>query len=112
MPKMSYEKFILSDSVIYVLDVRKQKLNAQILSVQTGNWNATTTWSCSCVPTSADDVKIVAGHTVFLTTNQTVNNLELVGNLNLNTNSRTLTVNGNFKGSGTSTLLKVSLTIA
>lgn len=82
----------------------KQKLNAQILSVQTGNWNATTTWSCSCVPTSADNVKIVAGHTVNLTTNQTVNNLELEGNLNLNTNSRTLTVNGNFKGSGTSTI--------
>ena len=80
-------------------------LTAQILSVQSGDWNNASTWACTCVPTAAQDVKILSGHTVNLTTNQTINNVELEGNLNLNTNTRTLTVNGNFVVTGASSLI-------
>ncbi|MFN0278435.1 MAG: hypothetical protein ACKVRN_07515, partial [Pyrinomonadaceae bacterium] len=37
---------------------------ATCTSTATGNWNAVGTWSCGQVPTSADDVTILAGHTV------------------------------------------------
>jgi len=50
-------------------------------------------------------VKILFDHTVNLTTNQTINNVEMEGNLNLNTNTRTLTVNGNFVVTGASSLI-------
>ena len=36
-------------------------------STGSGNWDATTTWSCGQVPTIADDVTILANHTVTVT---------------------------------------------
>jgi endonuclease G, mitochondrial len=38
-----------------------------IRSVTSGNWNATTTWSCNCVPQLSDTVKIKTPHTVNVT---------------------------------------------
>lgn len=36
-----------------------------VISIVTGqDWNEPTTWNCTCVPTSANDVTIDAGHTV------------------------------------------------
>lgn len=41
-------------------------------TVQSGNWNATTTWNNGVIPVAGDEVNIVAGHTVVLTTNVTL----------------------------------------
>lgn len=37
-----------------------------ILSVASGSWTTSATWSCNCVPTSADIVSVQAGHTVSI----------------------------------------------
>ncbi|MFN0277515.1 MAG: hypothetical protein ACKVRN_02820, partial [Pyrinomonadaceae bacterium] len=44
--------------------VEPMEILATCTSTATGNWNAVGTWSCGQVPTSADDVTILAGHTV------------------------------------------------
>ena len=38
-----------------------------IRSVQSGNWNTTTTWSCNCVPQLSDTVKVRTTHTMNVT---------------------------------------------
>jgi trimeric autotransporter adhesin len=40
--------------------------NGQTVSLQSGNWNTATTWSCGQIPTSAYDAIIENGHTVNL----------------------------------------------
>lgn len=71
-----------------------------------GDWNVGGTWVGGAVPLATDDVIIVNGATVNLTTNQTCVNLTLNGNgiLNFNTNTRTLTVNGTMTMNGTSSV--------
>jgi len=98
-------KKLLLAKTLSVLFLFNLSLTAQILSVQSGDWNNASTWACTCVPTAAQEVKILFDHTVNLTTNQTINNVEMEGNLNLNTNTRTLTVNGNFVVTGASSLI-------
>jgi endonuclease G, mitochondrial len=39
-------------------------LPTEIKSIATGNWNATTTWDCACVPSLTDNVRIKVPHTV------------------------------------------------
>jgi endonuclease G, mitochondrial len=39
-----------------------------VRSITSGNWNATTTWSCNCIPKLSDTVKIKTPHTVNVTT--------------------------------------------
>lgn len=56
--------------------------NSGIVSVQTGFWDVASTWNCSCVPTSSDDVTITAGHTVTGRTVITTPNLTINGSLN------------------------------
>ncbi len=56
--------------------------NAGIASAATGNWGTAATWSCSCVPTSTDNVTISLGHTVTATTTVNINDLTINGNLN------------------------------
>lgn len=41
-------------------------VNPGIVSVASGDWDNVKTWSCSCVPSSTDDVTVNAGHTVFV----------------------------------------------
>lgn len=69
-----------------------------------GNWNVGGTWVGGVVPLATDDVIIVSGATVNVTTNQTCVNLTINGTgiLNFNTNTRTLTVNGTMTMNGTS----------
>jgi len=81
-------------------------------SKATGNWNAPATWSTSIggpasavVPGAGDDVSIMTGMTVNLTTNQSITNVTINGGtLNLNTATRTLTVSGNFTMTNTSAI--------
>ncbi len=69
-----------------------------ITSIANGNWNATGTWDCGCVPTAGDNVIIANGTTVTLdingscnslTVGQGVNGQLIIGN---DATARTLTV--------------------
>jgi hypothetical protein len=73
---------------------------ATITSIRTGNWDATNTWDCGCVPSAGDNVLIKNGHTVSLRTNSMqCNNLTIgqgaSGTVQFTTNTtRTLTIHG------------------
>ncbi|MES2795317.1 MAG: fibronectin type III domain-containing protein [Bacteroidota bacterium] len=51
-----------------------------IFSIQTGQWNDPTTWSCGRVPTDLDEIIINAGHTVTIGENITANGKNLENN--------------------------------
>ncbi len=72
-----------------------------------GNWNVGATWVGGVVPLATDNAIIVSGATVNLTTNETIVNLTVNGTgiLNLNTNNRTLVVNGTMTMNGTSSVI-------
>ena len=50
--------------------------------VPTGNWSSPTTWNCNCVPTSADDVIIEAGHIITVDAASQAKSINLKGILN------------------------------
>jgi hypothetical protein len=50
--------------------------------VPTGNWSSPSTWSCNCVPTSADNVVIETGHTITVDAASQAKSLNLKGTLN------------------------------
>jgi Fibronectin type III domain len=56
-------------------------------SVQTGNWNQGSTWSCGRTPISTDVITVSAGHTVTVLNGEsaTLNLLQLLGTLNVQT---------------------------
>jgi glucose/arabinose dehydrogenase len=56
-------------------------------SVQTGNWNQGSTWHCGRTPISTDVITVSAGHTVTVLngTSATLNFLQLLGSLNVQT---------------------------
>ncbi len=69
-----------------------------ITSIVNGNWNATSTWDCGCIPTAGDNVIIANGTTVNLDINGSCNSL-IVGQgvsgqliLGNDATARTLTV--------------------
>lgn len=71
-----------------------------------GNWTTGTSWVGGVAPAATDDVIIVSGATINLTTNQTCKSLTINGSgiLNMNTASRTLTITGNLTINGTSSI--------
>ncbi len=50
-----------------------------IQSIVSGDWNNPTTWSCNCIPTVLDDVKVNINHEVNVTTTSFAKNLEAKG---------------------------------
>ena len=62
-----------------LIGTRTTNAPSNITSIATGNWNATGTWSCSCIPSSGDNVTIANGHTVTLNTNGSANSLTVGG---------------------------------
>lgn len=68
-----------------------------------GNWNLPGSWSGG-VPGAGDDVVILAGDQINVTTSQSCNNLQIAGTLTFNTASKTITVNGDLTFSGTGTI--------
>lgn len=65
-------------------------------SVQDGNWNTTSTWSCTggvTRPGAADDVVIVSPHTVTLDGTRWATNLQIKAGATLDGNNKNLTVN-------------------
>lgn len=82
------------------------KIFEYIRSVQTGNWNQTATWDCSCTPDVETNVIIEPGHTVSLTGNIMVNNIIINSTGVFNLSNRRLDAygllinNGSVSGSG------------
>lgn len=73
-----------------------------IQSIATGNWGATTTWDCACVPTASDNVQINAGHNVTVETSYTVASVTVVGTPSVGT--LTIPASGSLTATGTFTL--------
>lgn len=71
-----------------------------INTVGTGNWNATTTWDCSCIPGATDNVRIKSTHTVTLDANRSVNSVVVETGGTFADNAKNLTITGNFTISG------------
>ncbi|MCK4781713.1 G8 domain-containing protein [Candidatus Parcubacteria bacterium] len=95
-----------SDSLVFK-ELRSWQIavDAAISSAQTGNWDATSTWSGGVVPTSADDVTILDTHTVTVNvSNATSSSLTINsgGTLTfLNSTDTSLTTNGTTSITGT-----------
>ena len=73
-----------------------------ITTVQTGNWNSTSTWNCGCIPTGGNQVYL--DHTVNVTSNQSAGNVivNVGGGLNF-PNAVTLSISGNLTLNGSIT---------
>lgn len=69
-----------------------------IESVQTGYWDDPSTWDCTCVPASTDNIRINTGHTVTLRSanNIEANNLIIEAGAIIDYDNLPLTVHGNF----------------
>jgi hypothetical protein len=83
---------------------------ASRFSVATGNWNATTTWSATSggaagasFPVAGDTVFIEGGRTVTLNVSSAAGSVDVAtgSTLSVSASANTLTVSGNFTGSGT-----------
>jgi hypothetical protein len=60
---------------------------ATMYSIQTGNWNSSSTWHCNRLPILTDEITINAGHTVTVLngTTATLRLLQMLGTLNVQT---------------------------
>ncbi len=78
-----------------------------ITSAASGNWTATASWSGGNVPSAGDTVIIGNGHTINITTSQTVVNVTLSGSgaINLSATGASLNLSGDFKMNGSSSIL-------
>lgn len=74
-----------------------------ITSVQSGDWNTPSTWSCNCVPESFNDVEISNGDEVSVSSKSNIRNLVVSGSLAFNTND-TLDVYGDITFNNSLTL--------
>jgi uncharacterized protein (DUF1501 family) len=55
----------------------------EVCTIKTGSWHDEKTWSCGRVPFTTENARICAGHTVTLSANATIKNLQNYGNLNI-----------------------------
>ncbi|MBN4066169.1 hypothetical protein JYT51_02445, partial [Candidatus Amoebophilus asiaticus] len=72
-----------------------------VTSVQTGDWNVTSTWDCNCVPTSSDHVVIDSTDTVTLTATSTITNFTINATGTLDNAANTFNITGNYTNNGT-----------
>lgn len=81
-----------------------------IISITSGNWNTSSTWNCTCIPTAGDYVTIANSHVVTLDVNGACRQLTVgqgtSGQLTIGNNStgRNLTVGGDIIVSSGGTL--------
>lgn len=80
----------------------------EIISITNGNWNDTSTWLCNCVPDFYSGITIDTNHTVTLTADADVFNVDNYGTLDAGSNS--ITVSGDWNNysqfnSGTSSVI-------
>ena len=74
---------------------------APITSLQTGDWDQTTTWVGGVIPGNTDNAIIASSHTVTLNAAETINDLVIESGATLRDNNKEMTVNGNFTMDGT-----------
>jgi hypothetical protein len=55
----------------------------EVCTIKTGSWHDEKTWSCGRVPFNSENARICAGHTVTLSVNASVKNLQNYGNLTM-----------------------------
>jgi uncharacterized protein (DUF1501 family) len=55
----------------------------EVCTIKTGSWHDEKTWSCGRVPFTTENARICAGHTVSLSANASVKNLQNFGNLTM-----------------------------
>ena len=60
----------------------------EVCTIKTGSWHDEKTWSCGRVPFTFENARICAGHTVTLSANASVKNLQNYGNLTMATGVR------------------------
>lgn len=65
----------------------------EVCTIKTGSWHDEKTWSCGRVPFTTENARICAGHTVTLSANASVKNLQNYGNLTIDAGVK-LTVAG------------------
>ena len=65
----------------------------EVCTIKTGSWHDEKTWSCGRVPFTSENARICVGHTVTLSANASVKNLQNYGNLTMATGVK-LTVAG------------------
>ena len=53
----------------------------EVCTIKTGSWHDEKTWSCGRVPFTTENARICAGHTVTLSANASIKNLQNYGNL-------------------------------
>ncbi|MEO8087503.1 MAG: T9SS type A sorting domain-containing protein [Bacteroidota bacterium] len=72
------------------------------ISIASGDWNASATWSPSGSPSPTDNITIATGHTVTVSTNQTVHHVTVNSGATLTwSTNNTLSITGNFMVNGT-----------
>jgi uncharacterized protein (DUF1501 family) len=55
----------------------------EVCTIKTGSWHDEKTWSCGRVPFTSENARICAGHTVTLSANASIKNLQNYGNLTM-----------------------------
>jgi uncharacterized protein (DUF1501 family) len=55
----------------------------EVCTIKTGSWHDEKTWSCGRVPFTTENARICVGHTVTLSANATIKNLQNYGNLTM-----------------------------
>ena len=97
LKKYRSNRLLLSGGSLAFLLLNASGLKSQTrTTVNSGNYSSSSVWNCSCVPASTESIVISSGHTITLTGNTTINNVEIMSGSTLNTNGRRLDVNGNF----------------
>jgi formylmethanofuran dehydrogenase subunit C len=91
-------------------------LETPITSVQSGNWNAASTWSNNAIPTCNDTMTILSGHTITSNTAGSAAGINIANGGILISDSATLTVgctnnNATFSNRGTYTINAGSLIV-
>ncbi|MFN3754416.1 T9SS type A sorting domain-containing protein [Flavobacterium sp.] len=91
-------------------------LDTPVTSVQTGDWNTTSTWSSNSIPTCGDTVTLLSGHTVTVNATNSVAGINISAGATLVSESSTLTIgctnnNATFFNGGTYTINGGSLVV-
>lgn len=74
-----------------------------INSIATGSWASSSTWDCSCVPTTTSNVRIASPHNVTLNAATTILNFSIAAGGTLSDNNKIMTVTGDIDIDGTYT---------